>query len=178
MTRKRDLGPIFLGAGLTVALAAVVAGFLAIGGPGTNRAERLDADTRESLNFLAGYATCIFVATGEAPETLENLLDASNDPQLTAVHQYCDSNGYLYDQRINALEYSDDVEYEHIDASSIRLCANFILPLGAYEERRPPGYPWEIDQLSRPHNATGRHCFDIDLSQEARHIELAVGAVH
>lgn len=168
MTNKPDLGPILLGAGLAVALAAVIAGFIGVGGPGNARAERLDAQLETSLRALAVNAQCAYLATGKAPVDYAEM-DAANeqrewpdDPTFcTRWFQNQDRYPDIYEQDFRD---TAEISYSALDESQIRLCARFRLPI---PETAPQ---WSIEdlhfhRLPAPETPEAFQCFDIDLSR-------------
>lgn len=166
MTSKRNLGPVLALTGAGVAVAAVIAGFIAVGGPGDARERRLDDLAMNRVAQAIGIAQCAFNATGAAPASMEEarkVRSASPNPGDPAP--FCGGDQQPND-RITAADQPampGDVTYRAADATHVHVCSNFrraVTGRAATENHIPLGdvYP----QLRGSHPA-GIHCFDIEL---------------
>lgn len=155
MTSKRDLGPILGVTAAAVALAAIVTGFIVVGGPGDARAKRFDAMTMGRINTIAHAARCVMTVSGSAPATRADLLARIRLGDLPL-----ESCGYLDTTQIEA---SNEIEYAALGASVIRLCGTFRLP---YDEADTET-GWINTDTSFPElgvdRPAGRHCYDVRL---------------
>lgn len=157
MTKPPDLGPILAGAGLAIIIAAVVTGFIAVGGPGSARAERIDWLKVAQMHTIANAAACQVAHGDEAPTSLSDLSTNPPDLRLTDVRS-C----RMFDTSILG---QPGVDYERVDATHIRLCADFQRP---FDPERRLGEFWYNDgtypQMSKPRPA-GRHCYEFDVGK-------------
>ena len=94
-----------------VVAVAVVAGFLALGTPGTERERRLDDTRLEDLRAVRSRVVGHFRRTGVLP------------PTLAAVDSLLPRGSVLVDPARG-----DPYEYEVVDDSTFRLCATFDHP--------------------------------------------------
>jgi len=155
MTSRRDLGPILAAAGLAVVAIAVVAGFLAIGGPGDARARRFDDRTMQKIAGVANNAQCSYTRTGAAPKSLDEARKIDATPSSVPLSECT----YVDPALISDL---DGIDYAPLDANRIRICADFRRPT----DKRRPGYPtWqgEFSPFNEDRPQAGRHCFEIRL---------------
>lgn len=154
MTKPPNLGPILAGAGLAIIVAAVVTGFIAVGGPGSARADRLDAQKFGQMRAIANATVCRIASGDEAPGSLADLAAASPalppQPDKTPCINYDASR---LDQ--------PGVDYERVDATHIRLCAEFLRPFDPERQRSNAWYgPNTFSELNKPGPA-GRRCYDL-----------------
>lgn len=153
MTSRRDLGPVLAVAGGVVILAAVIAGFVAVGGPGDARARRLDENKINQMRQIAYAAQCAYTAKGEIPVSLPAIriaLDA-RDPTPPPGCEYVQTEALT--TRV--------VTYSAPAGDTIELCADFQRP----PERVAPAtnfgvfaFP-ELDRKWKP----GRECYSVKL---------------
>lgn len=73
MTSKHNLGPVIALTGAGIAVAAVIAGFILVGGPGDARERRLDDMTMQRISSVTQTAQCVFNVTGAAPVSIEEM---------------------------------------------------------------------------------------------------------
>lgn len=160
MTSKRDLGPILAITGAAIAIVAVIAGFIVIGGPGDARDRRLDEMTMQRVYTVAKMANCAFILDGAAPAEISDararIAEAARaNPNQTA----CDF--FTPDSDMPGAAYS------RLDENHIRVCGNFRRPydLGSNDvlERMNSSYA-EFPELLEPRPA-GQHCYDLELTQ-------------
>jgi len=161
MTRNRDLGPPLAIAGAAIAIVAVIAGFIVIGGPGDARDRRLDEMTMTELHEVAATARCAFVLEGKTFASIDEMRIAIGRLTNPSPNARVDCEMYAIDNVISATEYS------RISDNRIRLCATFRRPT----QKSPPdqidptprvaqwGYFVELAE-ARP---AGRRCYDIQL---------------
>ena len=173
MTSKRDLGPLLAIAGGTVVVAAVIAGFLAVGGPGDARDRRLDNLTMTKIETLADGAQCAYSWSGKTFETAEEV--------LAAVDKVLGSGGEFacrhFSSNLRDVAFGrdarpgnpGDVTYALLDDSHIRVCGNFRRPFDP-DRAYPYTFGYQPDgptEFSRPRPA-GVHCYEIKLVERAR----------
>lgn len=158
MTRNRDLGPILAIAGAALAVVAVIAGFIIIGGPGDARDRRLDEMTMQRVYAAAKMANCVFTLDGAAPAEIrdarERIAEAARvNPNQTEC-TYFTLNSDM-----------PSAAYSRLDESHIRVCAEFRRPYdpGPNDalERLNSSYA-EFPELLEPRPA-GQHCYDIQM---------------
>jgi hypothetical protein len=156
--KGRDWGPPLAIAGLIVAILAVIAGFIAVGGPGDARDRRLDETTMDHVSNIAAAARCALTAESKIPNDLAGLraaMDRAGTPNRAAMK--CDLYG--------TMPLDGDVEYSRLADNRIRLCANFRRPYDPGDRRNNPfGYRGvRFAEFSAPRPA-GRHCYELTLS--------------
>lgn len=181
MTSKPNLGPILAMAGGIVAVVAVIAGFIVIGGPGDARDRRLDEMTKGRVMDALNIAQCAFDETGVAPATIEEARmvrrkSVNEGEAATCALGTTAENAPISAGRKPAAP--GDVSYEATTSNRIKICANFRRPSDSescngicYRAPRETTYP----QLAAPHPA-GVHCYDIELVKSAE--SAANGASH
>jgi hypothetical protein len=155
MTSRRDLGPILAIAGLIVVAGAVIAGFIAVGGPGDARARRFDDRTMQKISGVASMAQCSYTRTGAAPKTLDEVKSIDARPLSVPLSECTYVDPIL-------LKDLDGIDYAPVDTNHIRVCADFRRPT----DKRRPGYPtWqgEFSAFNEDRPQAGRHCFEIPL---------------
>src|SRR5690606_13319608 len=103
MTSKRDLGPALGVTGAIVAAAAVIAGFIVVGGPGDARAERFDEMTMQRMRTITEAARCVMTVSGSAPATRADLV-----ARIRAGGLLIENCGYI---DLTQIEASDEIEY-------------------------------------------------------------------
>jgi hypothetical protein len=151
MTHKRNLGPVLALVGAGIALAAVIAGFIIVGGPGDARDRRLDEMTSQRVLAIARVAQCAYSTSRTAPATLDAALKArgrlSTDPKdteevdcATAIYQ----NQFTVQQGRTPPNFGD-VSYDVIAPDRIVVCGNFRTTYESETEctelcLRPPGH--------------------------------------
>lgn len=165
MTRNRNLGPVLAIVGGVVVVAAVIAGFVVIGGPGDARERRLDDITMSRIESAVTTAQCAFNVTGNAPASIEEASRVRPDPtDATSVPMPCgndDETAHLItDDRPAAL---GEATYRAVDNTHIRVCGNFRRPRSAQDNDRAYALPdTAYPQLSESRPA-GIHCYEIEL---------------
>lgn len=177
MTSKRNLGPALAMAGAGIAIAAVIAGFILVGGPGDARERRLDEIAMNRITRVISTVQCAYNATGAIPTSLEDAGAArftSTQPSDPPIP--CDSS--RGDASISTGEQPAApgyVTYRAVDATHIRVCGNFRRPKSAtdaqdaYRDSLWATYP----QLNEARPA-GVHCFDLEILKGADHTHFTV----
>src|SRR5690349_21276273 len=98
MTSKRNLGPVLAIAGAVIAIVAVIAGFILIGGPGDARERRLDEMTMNRITGAISTVQCAYNATGFVPTSIDAarktpaLPVTPNQPSSLCGERAADSN--------------------------------------------------------------------------------------
>lgn len=169
MTRQRNLGPALALTGAGIAAAAIIAGFIIVGGPGDARDKRLDHQRLAAVARLAALSSCAFTVTGTAPQDLETALKTLRE--TTGVREM-DQCSYLDGTRVTS---DDRVEYRPIDASHVEICQTF-----QRAEAEPPLYndpnyadviyadgPFGFEELNVKRPNAGRFCYTIALRKLA-----------
>lgn len=165
MIRQRNVGPVLALTGAGIALAAIIAGFIIVGGPGNARDRRLDELTSQRISQIVGVVQCAFEATGVAPidyATATKTRSVNVGPGQPPV--LCE-NGNDFDPRIVPGETpanAGDITYKDTGPTQVTLCAKF-------NTQSDPGpstffYPFAdvYPTLGDPHPA-GVHCYNLDL---------------
>ncbi len=171
MTNKRNLGPVLALTGAGIAVAAVIAGFILIGGPGQARDERLDEITSNRIWNLVNLVNCAFNATGTSPITVEAARATkvpsfypSHSPPLCGDH---DKSGKLGAVENAPPEKLGDISYAVIDANHVKVCGSF----RAKSRDRDHIYPVVGERfyptLLQPH-PRGIHCYELELMNTGR----------
>ncbi|MDP3739467.1 MAG: hypothetical protein Q8R02_18910 [Hyphomonadaceae bacterium] len=154
---RRDLGPILAIAGGIVVLAAIIWGFIAVGGPGDARARRIDDMTLGKIANIATLAQCAANTGQDPPKTIADIkaLQGSNFPP--------DSFGRCYHVSPGSLDRLEGVDYSPTDEAHINICATFLRPTKPSDGVAgfSPGNGG-IPELNKDH-PEGRHCYDIRL---------------
>jgi hypothetical protein len=172
MTSKRDLGPAVALVGGVVILAAVIAGFLAIGGPGDARDQRLDYLTMSRIEALADGAQCAYSWSEKTFETAEEVRLATDkilgsNGEFACRHFSSNLRNIAVGAGANP-DNPGDVTYSLMDDNHIRVCGNFRRP---FDPDRPRsyafGYQDDTFEFSRPRPA-GVYCYEIELVERAR----------
>jgi len=169
MTSKRDLGPILAVCGMVLVVAAVIGGFLAVGGPGDARAQRLDDQTLDKLISLAHTAQCAYNAIGRTFPTPDEMYAEAEKAARAGAQPECMQISPLPTVPKPVGSDGDpatpgEIDYAVIDDSHIRLCGNFRQP--SQDER--PGYPAMMrdavySEFQAPRLKSGPHCYEIEL---------------
>lgn len=155
MTSKRDLGPVLAIAGGAVVLAAVIWGFIAVGGPGDARARRIDDMTIAKLQAIGTLAQCRVNTGAPPPVNLAEILTLQGQNFAPDTFNRC------FYVPPGSLDRIDDIEYSVPDESHINLCASFLRP--SDKNNRPASYAYGGNgskELQEDHPA-GRHCYNI-----------------
>lgn len=173
MTSRRDLGPPLAIAGGVAVVAAVIAGFVAVGGPGDARDQRLDNLTMLKIEALVGGAQCAYSWSGKTFETAEEVRVAIDKIVGSngefACRQFSSSLQDVVLGRGDRPENPGDVTYVLTDDKHIRVCGNF---RRSFDPGRAPPYPFGYQtgtstEFSRPRPA-GVYCYEIELVERAR----------
>ncbi len=153
MTSRRDLGPVLGAVGALTAAAAIVAGFIVVGGPGEARAERFDHMTMERITTIANAARCVMTVSGSAPATRADLL-----ARLRMGGLPIENCGYI---DLTQIEASEEIEYAALGASMIRVCGVFKTESEPHDDQISfIGESFPELAVERP---AGRHCYDVRL---------------
>lgn len=168
MISRRNLGPVLALTGAGIATAAVIAGFILVGGPGDARERRLDDMTMNRLANGIRIAQCAFNITGSVPASIEEahaMRRAPTDP--AGPGSLCGNGEPAETTRLRTGDKpvaAGDVSYQATGAANIRLCGNFRRPYRS--DQRGHGWYNNMEgiypQLSASRPA-GIHCFDIEL---------------
>ena len=164
MTRQRNLGPVLALAGGGIALAAAIAGFVVVGGPGDARARRMDEMTFNRVNNVLLAVQCAFDATGAAPASLDEARKATRLNKDANRYETCDL-GMSAETTSSGRQPPNpgDLTYDVVSPTQVSICANF----RAKSDPRVPeavayGTPTHA-QMDEPH-AAGVHCYDLTLT--------------
>lgn len=163
---QRNLGPVLALTGAGIAIAAVIAGFIAVGGPGDARERRLDGITMNRISAALSVVQCAFNATGAVPATIEEAantrakLPTPQSPPPLCKETSSPANDII---KSNQPAVPGDVSYQPTGGAGVSLCGNFRRPHTA-EDRQAGYYPMNsaYPQLDEAHPA-GIHCFNIEL---------------
>lgn len=164
MTRSRDLGPMLAIAGAAIAIVAVIAGFIIIGGPGDARERRLDEMTIQQVSSLASGVECARRLSGKMPDSPSDIIEAASLNRLAAEASGCGT--FLYDGE-RLLHGWRDLEYEVLKDRNIRICADFVRASPSHGEEQivvhGPDVAWRygFQELDVVRPSAGRHCYDI-----------------
>lgn len=152
--------------GLGLVVAAVIAGFIAVGGPGDARDRRLDEMTMGRIHDVLNISQCAFNGTGTTPASIDEArqtqgwLNRGNTPGACSLNTRPDqvpvSTGASPARQ-------GDVTYERKSTDQIRICGNFRRPSNPHDNfcngicvRDSP-----YAELLEPRPKAGVHCFDI-----------------
>ena len=166
---ERSLGPILAAAGGVVVLAAVIAGFIAVGGPGDARDRRLDGLTIGRIQDVLQIARCAFNGNGVAPASIEEARQARGWQSEGQPTVPCDL-GTRPDEIPVSIGSKPakpgDVTYERASNSIARVCGNFRKPSTSSRDacngNCMRGMPYDAIYVDRP--VAGVHCFDVELA--------------
>ena len=171
MTSRRNLGPILALGGGALAVAAIVAGFLLVGGPGDARDRRLDEMTEDRIADAVRMAQCAYYISGTAPAALENARAAADDSSLRGLqivcNRYNEVSGRDRARTAAQPESPGDVTYQALGGASIRVCGSFRRAYSAAKNERQSSGRGDVLALfpalleDRP--APGVHCYDLEL---------------
>jgi hypothetical protein len=162
----RNLGPVIALTGAGIAIAAVIAGFIAIGGPGDARERRLDGMTMTRITQTLSVVQCAYNATGAVPATLQDAAktrtkypDPQSVPPLCGENHPSPARVTTSDQPANP----GDVTYRPTSGAGIKLCGNF-RRAHDINDRLDGYYPLDgaYPQLDAARPA-GIYCYEIDL---------------
>jgi hypothetical protein len=154
MTRKPDLGVMLGAAGGVLALGAIIAGFLIVGGPGDARARRLDDMVAQEMQQTAYAAQCAYWLTGRAQGSMATVESVIQDKRSEAEALNCTASAQPDKPRVT---------YAATDTAHIRLCGDFRHPSHDAED---PSASWRTDEfpeLRQPRQGIGPHCYDVEL---------------
>ncbi len=170
MTSKRNLGPILAIAAAAIAIAAVLTGFIIIGGPGDARDRRLDGATMSRVEDAISVAQCALNVTGSAPASIEEGYRVRPAPTETIpVPTLCGGDAVARPHLTTGDQPAapGDVVYRANDATHVRICGNFRRPRSDRDNDYyygPLGATYPQLSASRP---AGVHCYDIELVKGA-----------
>ena len=171
MISQHNLGPILALAGGALAVAAVVAGFLLVGGPGDARDKRLDEMTEDRIADAARIAQCAYYISGTAPAAFEDARAAADDSSLRGLQIVCNRYNEVSgrDRARTAAQPKSpgDVTYQALGGASIRVCGSFRRAYSAAKnERQNRGrgdvlalFPVLLEDRPQP----GVHCYELEL---------------
>lgn len=164
MTRQRNLGPVLALAGGGIALAAAIAGFVVVGGPGDARARRMDEMTFNRVQNVLQAVQCAFDATGAAPASVEEAHKAARLNKDMNRYETCDF-GMSPETTSSGRQPSNpgDLTYDAVSPAQISICANYRAKSDPrVQEAVAYGTP-TYSQMDEPH-AAGIHCYDVTLT--------------
>jgi hypothetical protein len=171
MTSKRDLGPLLAVLGGALVAAAVVVGFLVVGGPGDARDRRLDEMTMGRITDIANIARCAFNATGSAPDTIEEAASIAGWLDPDEAPRSC-SLGTRPEHRAVQLggEPADvgEISYEALSANGITICGRFRRPSDPEGCNGICNRYTPFPELEQPRPAAGVHCYTLELKKVAK----------
>lgn len=170
MTSRRNLGPALALTGAGIAVAAIIAGFILVGGPGDARAERLDQIALDRINSAIGTAQCAYRATGKAPATIEDARQVYAKAQTPTDPPLLCGGQPVRDEHISTGSEPPapgDVVYSAKDAIHVRICSNFRRALTERDRQNVYFAFSEIYPDVLAPRPAGVHCYDIDLSKAA-----------
>jgi len=162
LTKKLDLGAIIAGLSALVVVGAVVAGLIAVGGPGDARALRLDALMLRDMQSIATAAECVY--------TFKNKVPASTEEIRTGMAQRPSNMVGTCDQLYRRPRNEAAIAYSVENADHIRLCATFQRATPPEGQTAPIPYDspvTDFPELQEPRNAAGRHCYVVHLQKVA-----------
>lgn len=180
MTSKRNFGPVLALTGAGIAIAAVIAGFVLVGGPGDARDRRLDDLTMSWITQGLQLAHCVYNATGKAPATIEEAHSMRAVPANPIdPPRFCGRGEPPLNSRLHTGDQPaapGDATYRAINSNRVRLCGNFRRPFLPERDGNEGYSPYQLSypQLGQPRPA-GIHCFDIELIRGA---DLATAPSH
>lgn len=182
MTRQRNLGPVLALAGAGIALAAVIAGFLLVGGPGDARDKRLDEATEDRIADAVRMAQCAYYITGAAPAAFEEARATPVDGREWNLPIVCNSfnedSGRKSARTAAQPESPGDVTYQATDNDSIRVCGNFRRPADMADEERYSRGRGDVlalfPSLREDRPQAGVHCYAIDLLENPSDDDVTV----
>lgn len=167
---QRNLGPVIALTGAGIAIAAVIAGFIAVGGPGDARERRLDGMTMTRISQTLSVVQCAFNATGAVPATLQDAAktreaEPSSNPDPNYAPSMCGEHTPSPDRVTTGDQPATvgDVTYRPTGGNGISLCGNFRRAYKS-DEPRDGYYPFDgaYPQLNEA-RAAGIHCFEVEL---------------
>ncbi len=167
MTSKRNLGPVIALTGAGIAVAAVIAGFIAVGGPGDARERRLDEMTMQRISSVVQTAQCVFNIAGAAPASIEDMETFATRAAATGKADSCAYNAPQLAQNAKIHtggkpQAPGDVTFEKVDDRRIRICGNFRRrydPTQASGMWSDSAYP----DMQQARATPGEHCYEITL---------------
>lgn len=167
MTSKRDIGPILAIAGAAIAVIAVIAGFIVIGGPGDARDRRLDELTTGRLMDIFNVVQCAYNGSGAAPASFDAAASAQGRIAKGEPLQPC--NFGMPAERLAVFSgrtppNPGDISYEGTGTAKVTLCANFRRPA---EDEFCNGVCYRdprTSMFSTAHPA-GIHCYNVELTE-------------
>ncbi len=166
MTRQRNLGPVLALAGGGIALAAAIAGFVIVGGPGDARARRMDDIVHSKVKTLVEVVQCAFDGAGAAPASIEAA--ASTRPAAGRANYNTATCGDInWGEPDMGVTNSDtpavgEITYKAASAKRVIICTNYRTKSGSYiPAARPTGTP-SYREIDEAHPA-GLYCYDLDL---------------
>jgi hypothetical protein len=163
--RQRNLGPILAIAGAAVAMFAVIAGFVIVGGPGETRNQRLDDLVERRLDNVLAIVQCAFNATGTTPATLQEAGSVAGFLSEANVRQPCrgapPESAYIPDDGSLPRE-PGDAAYIAAGQNSIRLCGYFRVARKEGEPNCSSSFfnTYPVLDAARP---AGLHCYELQL---------------
>ena len=154
MTSKPDLGLIVAVVSGIVIIAAIIAGLVAVGGPGDARERRLDDLHYQAIGEVATAAQCVYAETGVLPASIEEARLSVAD--ISVGEGECARVALRYD-----LE--SVVGYDVAAPDHINLCADFRRPTAPGDRRQRQDYADRFPELAEPRTEIGRRCYLIQV---------------
>lgn len=170
MPASRDLGPAFAIAGTAIAVIAVVAGFIIVGGPGHARDERLDELTAQKVGQVVSVAQCALDASGTAPVDYKAATQTRSAPVPGAPPAMCGANNGMQ-VTVGAGEAPakpGDITYQQTSPTQIKVCANYHAAQVQNDGRRIYSPFSDIYPTLSEGHAAGVHCYVVDLVKSGR----------
>jgi hypothetical protein len=171
MTSKHDLGPPLAIAGGVAIVAAVIAGFVAVGGPGAAREKRLDQITMGRITDIVNIARCAFNATGSTPDTIEEAVGVSGWLELNEAPRSC-SLGTSIEHRLVQIGGEPaafgDITYEALSDDQIKVCGRFRRPSDAEGCNGICNLYTPFPELEQKRPSAGVHCYTLELKKVAK----------
>ena len=169
MTSRRDLGPPLAIAGGIVVVVAIIAGFVAVGGPGAARDDRLDQLTMDKITSMAHAAQCAYNTRGTTFATFAEVQAEAQRAQAASQADSCQRLHYA-DVTLDKIGNDGDpaklgeVDYTTIDTRTVRLCGNFRRPHDPFP-RFDRAYDSSLYPVLNAERPAGKHCYEIKLVQ-------------
>jgi len=169
MTRQRDLGPVLALTGAGAAVAAAIAGFILVGGPGDTRDKRIDHKRLASVAKAISLLDCAYAVYPDAPDSLASAAEALSKNPEAAIRNHC---AYLQEDGARG---TTEVEYRKLNASNVELCQTFLRAEPSPPRVGDPDYadmiymdgPFGHPALDIPRPNAGRFCYALNLADRA-----------
>ena len=165
MTRQLNLGPILAMTSAGIAVAAIIAGFIIVGGPGNARDRRLDDLTSQRIGQVVGAVQCAFQATGIAPIDYPTAAKTRSLPVSPgAPPALCEGGGdtSLTVGQGDKPASPGDITYADTGPTQATICGNYRAARGPEDVAPFYAFTDVYPALMEPH-AAGVHCYVLDL---------------